>query len=66
VIVDFGQNMAGRLAVSLPLPSAEQCQQHAAGGLHTSLRILHSELLHANGSLNTVTLGQTLFFPCLL
>jgi hypothetical protein len=59
VIVDFGQNMAGRLRVSLSLPSAEQCEQKSVNGTsHVTLRMLHSELLHANGSLNTITLGN--------
>jgi hypothetical protein len=67
VIVDFGQNMAGRLKVSLSLPSLEQCRQRLADGSddfgHVSVRIFHSELLHFNGSLNTVTLGVHPTFP---
>jgi hypothetical protein len=65
VIIDFGQNMAGRLKISLPLPSIEQCQRRIdAGYPETELVVLlrHSELLHSNGSLNTVTLGATLLF----
>jgi hypothetical protein len=70
VIVDFGQNMAGRLSLSLSLPSTEQCQQRVADGIndsgHATLRILHSELLHSNGSLNTVTLGEPPFLSPLV
>jgi hypothetical protein len=64
IVVDFGQNIAGRLKLHLPLPSHEQCREKTiADGRsraeHFALRILHSELLHANGSLNTVTLGTS-------
>jgi hypothetical protein len=65
VIIDFGQNMAGRLKISLPLPSLEQCQRRIdALYAETEVVILmqHSELLHSNGSLNTVTLGSPLLF----
>ena len=73
VVIDFGQNLAGRLKITLSLPSPAQCRQRLtdAGSSHVTLVMRHSELLYPNGSLNTFTLGNHLpppphFTPFLL